>query len=105
MPGSGVAHLYSQNWEVDRGRRISEFDWGQAGLQSEFQGSQGYTEKYCLKIKKKKKASKQASKQANKQTADRPLFIYIENTFCQLTCQGPEFKSQQPHGQGKKKKT
>ena len=26
MPGSGVAHLYSQNWEVDRGRRISEFD-------------------------------------------------------------------------------
>ena len=56
------------------------------------------------KKKKSKQASKQESKQANKQTADRPLFIYIENTFCQLTCQGPEFKSQQPHGQGEKKK-
>ena len=53
MPGSGVAHLYSQNWEVDRGRRISEFDWGQAGLQSEFQDSQGYTEKPCLEKEKK----------------------------------------------------
>ena len=74
MPGSGVAHL----WEVDRGRRISEFDWGQAGLQSEFQGSQGYTEKYCLRRKKKKKqASKQASKQANKQTNSRQTTIYI----------------------------
>ena len=77
MPGSGVAHLYSQNWEVDRGRRISEFDWGQAGLQSEFQGSQGYTEKYCLrkKKKKKKKASKKASKQTNKQQTDHYLYI------------------------------
>ena len=77
MPGSGVAHLYSQNWEVDRGRRISEFDWGQAGLQSEFQDSQGYTEKYCLrkKKKKKKKASKKASKQTNKQQTDHYLYI------------------------------
>ena len=73
MPGSGVAHLYSQNWEVDRGRRISEFDWGQAGLQSEFQGSQGYTEKHCLR---KKKKSKQEIKQANKQTNSRQTTIY-----------------------------
>jgi hypothetical protein len=29
--------------------------WGQPGLQSEFQDSQGYTEKPCLKKKKKKK--------------------------------------------------
>ena len=81
MPGSGVAHL----WEVDRGRRISEFDWGQAGLQSEFQGSQGYTEKYCLRRKKKKKkqASKQASKQANKQTnsIQTTIYIYIKHVL------------------------
>ena len=73
MPGSGVAHL----WEVDRGRRISEFDWGQAGLQSEFQGSQGYTEKYCLRRKKKKKESKQASKQASKQTNKQQTDHYL----------------------------
>ena len=35
-----------------RGRRISEFR-GQPGLQSEFQYSQGYTEKPCLRKKKK----------------------------------------------------
>ena len=57
MPGSGVAHL----WEVDRGRRISEFDWGQAGLQSEFQGSQ-VTQRNTVSEEKKKQASKQASK-------------------------------------------
>ena len=77
MPGSGVAHLYSQNWEVDRGRRISEFDWGQAGLQSEFQGSQ-VTQRNTVseeKKKKKKQASKQASKQTNKQQTDHYLYI------------------------------
>ena len=62
MPGSGVAHLYSQNWEVDRGRRISEFDWGQAGLQSEFQGSQ-VTQRNTVSEEKK---SKQASELTNK---------------------------------------
>jgi len=37
MPGSGVAHL----WEVDRGRRISEFDWGWgSGISTE-----------CMKVK------------------------------------------------------
>ena len=72
MPGSGVAHLYSQNWEVDRGRRISEFDWGQAGLQSEFQGSQGYTEKYCLRRKKKKKRNKQTNKQKKQKKKKKP---------------------------------
>jgi hypothetical protein len=42
----------------DRGRQISEFE-GQPGLQSEFQDSQGYTEKPCLeKTKKLKKIRK-----------------------------------------------
>jgi hypothetical protein len=31
-----------------RGRWISEFEASQPGLQSEFQDSQGYTEKTCL---------------------------------------------------------
>ena len=70
MPGSGVAHL----WEVDRGRRISEFDWGQAGLQSEFQGSQ-VTQRNTVSEEKKKQASKQASKQTNKQQTDHYLYI------------------------------
>jgi hypothetical protein len=37
------------------GQRQADF-WirGQPGLQSEFQGSQGYTKKPCLKKKKKK---------------------------------------------------
>jgi hypothetical protein len=55
-----------------RGRQISEFR-GQPGLQSEFQDSQGYTEKPCLgkKKKKKKKKTKQNKKQTkNKQKTD-----------------------------------
>jgi hypothetical protein len=37
-----------------RGQRQADFwVWGQPGLQSEFQDSQGYTEKPCLKKKKK----------------------------------------------------
>ena len=79
MPGSGVAHLYSQNWEVDRGRRISEFDWGQAGLQSEFQGSQGYTEKYCLRRKKKKKNLKKGKvvNQPHIYWKKKPIFVSL----------------------------
>jgi hypothetical protein len=38
--------------------------WGQPGLQSEFQDSQGYTEKPCLK--KQKQKQKQTNKQTNK---------------------------------------
>jgi hypothetical protein len=43
-----------------RGRPISEFEASlEPGLQSEFQDSQGYTEKPCLeKPKKKKKKTK-----------------------------------------------
>jgi hypothetical protein len=48
-----VAHAFNPNtWETEAG----EF-WvqGQPGLQSEFQDSQGYTEKLKKKKKKKKK--------------------------------------------------
>jgi hypothetical protein len=39
--------------------------WGQPGLQSEFQDSQGYTEKPCLK-KHKKQTNKQTKKKQQK---------------------------------------
>jgi hypothetical protein len=43
-----------------RGRQISEFK-GQPGLQTEFQDSQGYTEKPCLKKQKPKKQKQKQS--------------------------------------------
>jgi hypothetical protein len=38
---------------LGRQRQADFWVWGQPGLQSEFQDSQGYTEKPCLKKKKK----------------------------------------------------
>jgi hypothetical protein len=40
---------------LERQRQVDFWVQGQPGLQSEFQDSQGYTEKPCLKKKKKKK--------------------------------------------------
>ena len=43
-----VTHTFNPStWEADAGV------WGQHGLQSEFQDSQGYTEKSCFKKPKK----------------------------------------------------
>jgi hypothetical protein len=44
---------------LGRQRQVDFWVWGQPGLQSEFQDSQGYTEKPCLKKIKKKKKKKQ----------------------------------------------
>jgi hypothetical protein len=44
---------------------------GQPGLQSEFQGSQGYTEKPCLKKNKKNKKNKK-QKKYKKQKKQKP---------------------------------
>jgi hypothetical protein len=38
---------------LERQRQVDFWVWGQPGLQSEFQDSQGYTEKPCLEKKKK----------------------------------------------------
>jgi hypothetical protein len=46
-----------------RGRRISEFE-ASPGLQSEFQDSQGYTEKPCLEKQNKTKQNKTKQKKA-----------------------------------------
>jgi hypothetical protein len=57
--GSMVVHTF--NWETGAGRSL--WVWGQPGLQSEFQDSQGcYKEKPCLKKKKKKKERKKKEK-------------------------------------------
>jgi hypothetical protein len=40
---------------LDRQKQADFWVRGQPGLQSEFQDSQGYTEKHCLKKKKNKK--------------------------------------------------
>ena len=48
-----MAHtFYPSTWEAEAGRFWVR---GQPGLQSEFQDSQGYTEKLCLKKKQNKK--------------------------------------------------
>jgi hypothetical protein len=55
-----VAHAFNPStWEAEAGGFL-----GQPDLQSEFQDSQGYTEKPCLKKKKKKKKRK---KERNKE--------------------------------------
>jgi hypothetical protein len=51
---------------LGRQRQVDFWVRGQPGLQSEFQDSQGYTEKPCLeKPKKKKKKKKTIRKQLN----------------------------------------
>jgi hypothetical protein len=56
---------------------------GQPGLQSEFQDSQGYTEKNCLEKKVKKQ---QTNKQKKKQSEIKSTF------YCSF--RGPEFGTQ-----------
>jgi hypothetical protein len=48
-----------------RQRQADFWVWGQSGLQSEFQGSQGYTEKPCLE--------KQTNKQTNKKQTNKKV--------------------------------
>jgi hypothetical protein len=46
---------------------------GQPGLQSEFQDSQGYTEKPCLKKKKKKRKEKKRKGKKKEKKMPRPV--------------------------------
>jgi hypothetical protein len=60
-----VVHTF--NPELEGQRQVDFWVWGQPGLQSEFQESQGYTERPCLKKKqnnnnKKKKSMSNTSK-------------------------------------------
>jgi hypothetical protein len=55
-----VAHAFNpSSWEAEAGRFLSSRP---AWLQSEFQDSQGYTEKPCLKKKTKPKKKKKERK-------------------------------------------
>jgi hypothetical protein len=51
---------------LGRQRQANLWVRSQPGLQSEFQDSQGYIEKLCLKKPKKKKKQKKNQKQNNK---------------------------------------
>jgi hypothetical protein len=70
----------------DRGRWISE-----SGLQSEFQDSQGYTEKYRLKKAKKKKKKERKKKEKEKICFAKPvegahaMFLRVED-FLKAKC-------------------
>jgi hypothetical protein len=70
LPGSGGACLYSQ-YSGGRGRQISELK-AILILQTEFQDSQGFTEKPCLKTKQNKtkqnKTKQNKTKHPRKQT-------------------------------------
>jgi hypothetical protein len=76
-----------------RRQRQADF-WvrGQPGLQSEFQDSQGYTEKPCLKKQNKTKQNK--TKQNSIFSGAREMAQQLR-TDC--LSRGPEFNSQQPH--------
>jgi hypothetical protein len=51
---------------LGRQRQVDFWVWGQPGLQSEFQDSQGYTENPCLKNQKTKQKQKKPKKKEDK---------------------------------------
>jgi hypothetical protein len=64
---------------LGRQRQADFWVWGQPGLQSEFQNSQGYTEKPCPE-KPNKETNKQKQKEQKKNLLSGPLqkkFIWI----------------------------
>jgi hypothetical protein len=63
---------------LGRQRQVDFWVWGQPGLQSEFQDSQGYTEKPCLEKQNK-------TKQKPKQTKKKP-FNYNVLFCCLFVC-------------------
>jgi hypothetical protein len=77
--------VFSQEWWLTPlipalGRQKQADFWvgGQPGLQSEFQDSQGYTEKLCLKKPKKKKKKKKERKEKENAllNSTEPLPLY-----------------------------
>jgi hypothetical protein len=68
-----VAHTFNPStWEAEAGGVR-----GQPGLQSEFQDSQGYTEKPCLKKPKKKKKKKR--KKEKKKRSWISCFFFLDS--------------------------
>jgi hypothetical protein len=59
---------------LGRHRQADFWVWGQPGLQSEFQDSQGYTKKPCVEEKEKKKRKEKKRKEKKRK-------IYYVSTF------------------------
>jgi hypothetical protein len=75
-----VVHAFNPSiWEAEAGGILSSVR-GQLGLHSEFQDSQGYTEKSSLEKKKKF------------------FWGWRDGSVDKSSSKGPEFNSQQPHG-------
>jgi hypothetical protein len=66
---------------LGRQRQVDFWVRGQPGLQSEFQDSQGYTEKPCLE-----KTNKQTNKQTNKNNHSDATKVEAEPSSCRLWC-------------------
>jgi hypothetical protein len=60
---------------LGRQRQVDFWVRGQPGLQSEFQDSQGYTEKPCLKIKKQKQQQQQKKKERKRKELKTVLWL------------------------------
>ena len=94
-------HLTGRWWctllipALGRQRQVDFRVQGQPGLQSEFQDSQGYTEKPCL-YREPKPGAIQKNKTTKKVHSGWRDGSAVKSTDCSF--RGLEFNSQQPHG-------
>jgi hypothetical protein len=86
---------------LGRQRQADFWVRGQPGLQSEFQDSQGYTEKPCLEKQTNKQTNKQTQKTKTNNNNNNKKPGWLDGSAGKSTdcsSEGPEFKSQQPQG-------
>jgi hypothetical protein len=74
---------------LGRQRQADFWVRGQPGLQSEFQDSQGYTEKPCLEKKKKKKKHPRCVREESSQTGVLGCWALWPTTWEQVTMTWP----------------
>jgi hypothetical protein len=79
-----VTHAFNPStWEAEAGRFLSS---SQPGLQSEFQDSQGYTEKPCLKKpNQRKKRERKKTKQNKKYGREKKIKATTVSACTQLS--------------------
>jgi hypothetical protein len=77
VPGQAVvAHAFNPStWGQ---RQVDFWVWGQPDLQSEFQDSQGYTEKPCLEKPKNKTKQNKTKQNKTKQKRLFPQFLFYQ---------------------------
>ena len=83
-----VAHAFNPStWETEAGGFLSSRP---PGVQSEFQDSQGYTEKTCLKKRKKKKRKEKRKRKEKKWKEKSHLEgganVWAMEEYCLMTC-------------------